>query len=144
MFVQGPLEFSVTNLCRFTIQTFDANPVFEVSRLSYEDTDLLQEKVNELLESGYLEYSSSNWSSPARPRLINEKLEICVSYNKLNEISGNYDCYSMPTIPSVLNKISESCIFSKVCLVNLLDRLKIAAYLLVLLQHPKFGFKTNH
>ena len=115
VFVDGPLEqFSVTNFCRFTIQTHGARPVFEVSRLSFDDNERLREKVEELLANGFLEHSDSNWSSPAKPRFINEKLELCVNYGRLNEISANYESYSIPTIPSVLNSISESNIFSKV------------------------------
>lgn len=117
VFVDGPLEeFSVTSFCRFTIQTHGARPVFEVSRLGYEDNEQLKEKVNELLASGFLEYTDSNWSSPAKPKFINGNLELCVNYNRLNEISANYESasYTVPTIPSVLNSISESNIFSKV------------------------------
>lgn len=104
----------MSNLCHFTIQTYDWDPVFEVSRLSYEDSNLLETRVNELLECGQLEYSNSEWSSPAKPKIINERLEICVNYNKLNEITETYDAYSLPSMPNTLNKISDSNIFSKV------------------------------
>ena len=114
VFVEGPLEeFTVTNFCRFTIQTFDSGPVYETSSLSYEDCDLLQEKVNELVESDYLESSNSNWSSPAKPKFINGNLELCVNFARLNEITSNF-LYRVPSIPSVLNSIGESSIFSKV------------------------------
>lgn len=114
MFVEELYDYSVNNLCHFTIQTFDEEPVFEVSRLSYEDTDLLERRVNEMLDCGQLEYSNSDWSSPAKPKIINGKLEVCVNYTKLNELTQTFNLHTVPSIPNTLNEISVSNIFSKV------------------------------
>lgn len=120
MFVSGELkEFTVSDQDGFPIYT-DGSPIFEVSSLSRADKERLVWKVNELLKSGYLERSNSEWSSPVRPKTINGKLEICVDYRSLNAITQDYEDIVLPTIPDVLSSISQSNIFSKVYLRELI------------------------
>lgn len=104
-------ECSVTNFCNFRILA-DIYPLYEVSDLSYDDSDLLEERVNELLDMGILERSYSSWSSPAYPTYIDDELEICVNYKQLNEMTETF--YTLPSIPDVLDSISQSHIFTKV------------------------------
>lgn len=71
-------------------------------------------KVGELLESGYLEYSNSPWSSRVWLDVINNKLDICVGYGELNAITKDY-VGALPTASDVLRSITQSNVFSKVC-----------------------------
>ena len=114
MFVSGELEeFTVSDQDGFGIVTY-GDPVFEVSALSKSNKELVIEKVDELLDSGYLKYSNSEWSSPVWPQFINGKLDICVDYSKLNAITEDYGD-TLSSIPEVLYSISQSNVFSKVC-----------------------------
>lgn len=116
LFISGELEeFTVSNQDGFPIFT-DGGPFFEASTLSIAEKQRLVPKINELLASGYLERSHSEWSSPVRPKVINGKLDICVDYRSLNSITDDYEDIVLPTIPDVLDSISQSDVFSKVCL----------------------------
>lgn len=71
VFVDGPLKkFSVCNGYEFIIRTHGAGPIFEKSTLSEDENVKLEELVNELLDSGYLERTDSKWSSPVKPKEI--------------------------------------------------------------------------
>lgn len=116
LFVSGPLEkFTDNKKWKFSIAT-DGEPINEVSSLSVDEKEELMWKVDELLNSDYLEYSKSPWSSPVKLKDINGKLEICVDYKNLNAITEDHKNVVMPTISDVLYSISQSNVFSKVCL----------------------------
>ena len=90
VFVEDLEEFTVTNLCEFRILA-SGPPLYEVSDLSSDDSELLEEIVDDLLDLGYLEDSYSNWSSLVKPLYsINDEQDIRVYYNRLNEITDTF------------------------------------------------------
>ena len=113
MLVEKLDEFTVTNLCYFSIMADDYEPSYEVSDLSCDNSDLLEEKVNELLDLGILERTYySDWSSPAYPKYIDDELDVCVNYKALNRITETF--YNLPSISDIHDSIGQSYIFTKV------------------------------
>ena len=113
VFVERLGPRSVCNLYLFSILANVPTPLYEYSNLSYQDNELLKQKVSELLSLGYLEPSGFNWSLPARPDFsVNNELVICVDYGRLNDCTDTF--YRLPSIPALLDSIPKSSVFSKV------------------------------
>lgn len=84
----------------------------------------MEQKVNELLRARVLSRSDSNWSFPVKPIFIDDELEICVDYTKLNQLTID-DSNDVPSIPCVLNSISQSNIFTKIVLKDAFHQLEL-------------------
>lgn len=117
--------------------------------MSDDQNDLLGQKVSELLRSGHLVRSNSQWSSPAFPKYINNKLELCVDYSELNGITYGAN-YQVPTCRDLLNSICYSKFFSVIVIKDGFHQLHISedsrhktAFQTGKFNHFTFNFKFN-
>lgn len=72
--------------------------------------------VNELLMSGHLQSSTSQWSSPVRPVHFKGELNISVNYQALNAITID-EGPNLPEIAYLIDAIDSSSCFSKIVII---------------------------
>lgn len=118
-FIQELDRCSVFNGYNVVIRTLNVPPVQATPvQLSQGDFFAVCNKVNQLLASGHLSYSSSTWS--ANPFLfINQTTgaqELGINYCSLNNITVDEEGYRVPTCEEVLNSIGYSECFSLIVL----------------------------
>lgn len=118
--------FSVTNEFCGRIRTTKTNPIFIKSNLSYNDNQLLMDAVNELLMSGHLQSSTSQWSSPVRPVHFKGELNISVNYQALNAITID-EGPNLPEIAYLIDAIDSSSCFSKIVIKDGFHQLELDA-----------------
>ena len=71
-------------------------------------TEQVRQEIEEMLEAGMIEPSSSEWSSPIV--LVKKKdgtLRICVNYRRLNSVSMS-DAYPMPRIDDLIDQLEKA------------------------------------
>ena len=80
-----------------TINTGTANPVrLPPYRVSHAYRDIVESELKEMLDSGIIEPSTSQWSaSMVLVKKKDKSLRICVDYRRLNSVS-QIDAYPMP------------------------------------------------
>ena len=98
-----------TNLTVHHIETGSALPVrLPPYRLPHAYRDAVRAELQQMLEGGIIEHSSSEWASPIV--IVNKKdgsLRLCVDYRKLNSVSQS-DAYPMPRIDELIDGLGQS------------------------------------
>lgn len=118
----------IFNHCFYRLKVINTEPIYLVSQSTTLVNHLLNEKLDELLEQGIIEYAkSTKWSSPANMKLINNKWELCVNYTELNKrIIETYYTGHVPNIKDVLEFIpKDHHLFSKIVLKDGYSQLEI-------------------
>ncbi len=74
----------------------------------------MRKNVQEMLETGVIRKSTSQWCSPMVPvRKKNGSVRVCIDYRQLNELTVK-DAYPMPRIDVTLERLSGAQVFSKI------------------------------
>ena len=107
-------EPGTTELTTFRINTGNATPI---SQRPYMTANSLKKGVEEeiewMLERGFIEESSAEWSSPiVTVKKPNGKIRVCVDYRKLNSVTTPIPFY-MPRIEEVLEATGQATVISK-------------------------------
>lgn len=91
----------------------DAKPVcYRPYRLSYQERDVVRDKINDLLKAGVIRESDSDFASPIV--LVKKKsgdVRLCIDYRALNKITVK-EVYPIPNIEEQLNKLSGKMYFT--------------------------------
>ena len=98
-----------TTLAEHHIRTNDAKPVkLPPYRLPYAYREQVRKELDEMLDSGIIEKSTSEWASPIV--LVKKKdgtLRMCVDYRRLNSVS-QVDAYPMPRIDDLIDGLGQA------------------------------------
>lgn len=110
------------------LDTGTARPVEQRGgRLSPAMADELREQVSSLLKKGFIQPSSSSWSSPVLfVRKADGSWRFCVDYRALNQVTQR-DRYPLPVISECLDRLTSAAVFSKIDLTSGYHQLRIAA-----------------
>lgn len=108
LFRKMPDELGCTNMVQHVIKT-KAEPI---KQRFYPISPALQRHVyaelDDMLERGVVEPSTSPWSSPiVMVRKPDGKYRFCVDYRKLNKVTER-DAYPLPHIPNTLDKLRDA------------------------------------
>lgn len=102
-----------TNLVQHEIDTGEATPIrLRPRRLPFAKRAAAEKQIQEMLEAGVIEPSSSPWAAPVV--LVRKKdgtWRFCVDYRRLNQVTRK-DSYPLPRIDDALDYIAGSCWFS--------------------------------
>jgi hypothetical protein len=96
-----------TDLTRHNIVMGSARPIrLPPYRLPpYRET--IQNELKEMLPSGIIEHSQSEWSAPIVPvKKKDGTLRLCVDYRRLNEVS-KADAYPMPRVDDLIDRFGQ-------------------------------------
>ena len=98
-----------TDIAEHTIGTEAARPVkLPPYRLPHAHRETVQREIEEMLETGIIEPSQSEWSAPIV--LVKKKdgtLRLCVDYRRLNSVSKS-DAYPMPRIDDLIDQLGKA------------------------------------
>ena len=98
-----------TGMMQHPIETKDGQAVrLPPYRLPHAYRDTVRKEIDDMLEQGIIEPSTSAWSSPIV--LVNKKdgsLRLCVDYRRLNEKSM-VDAYPMPRIDDLIDRLGKA------------------------------------
>ena len=98
-----------TSLAEHHIRTNDAKPVkLPPYRLPHAYREQVRKELDEMLDSGIIEKSTSEWASPIV--LVKKKdgtLRMCVDYRRLNSVS-QVDAYPMPRIDDLIDGLGQA------------------------------------
>ena len=98
-----------TTLIEHSIKTGDAQAVrLPPYRLPYAYRDTVKKEIQDMLDQGLIEHSSSDWSAPIV--LVKKKdgsIRLCVDYRRLNGVS-TADAYPMPRIDELIDRLGKS------------------------------------
>ena len=113
MFPKGPGDLGCTDLVQHLIHTGEARPIHQATRrLPLTKREEAEQAVQEMLQQGVIEPSSSPWSSPVV--LVRKKdgsTWFCVDYRKVNQITHK-DLYPLPRIDDTLEALTGAKYFS--------------------------------
>ena len=97
------------SLAEHHIRTNDAKPVkLPPYRLPHAYREQVRKELDEMLDSGIIEKSTSEWASPIV--LVKKKdgtLRMCVDYRRLNSVS-QVDAYPMPRIDDLIDGLGQA------------------------------------
>lgn len=110
----GPSEeLGLCSAAEHVIDTGDARPVKQPSRSSaWKERELIRGQVNEMLNQGVIEKSTSPWASPVV--MVKKKdgsWRFCVYYRGLNRLTVP-DVYPLPRIEETLSRLEGATCFS--------------------------------
>ena len=98
-----------TTLAEHHIRTNNAKPVkLPPYRLPHAYREQVRKELDEMLDSGIIEKSTSEWASPIV--LVKKKdgtLRMCVDYRRLNSVS-QVDAYPMPRIDDLIDGLGQA------------------------------------
>ena len=98
-----------TSLVEHFIDTGNASPIRRPPyRVPHAYRDSVKAELDQMLESGIIEPSSSQWAAPLV--LVKKKdstLRLCVDYRRLNSVS-RVDAYPMPRIDDLLDRLGKA------------------------------------
>ena len=104
-----------TKAAEHHIRTGEACPVrLPPYRLPHAYRETVKQEIQEMLDQGLIEPSSSEWSSPVV--LVRKKdgsVRLCVDYRRLNGVSES-DAYPMPRIDELIDKLGKSSFISTI------------------------------
>jgi hypothetical protein len=87
----------------------------------------IKEKLQELLDKGYIRPSASPWGAPVIFVLKKDGMQrMCVDYRSLNEVTIK-NKYPLPRIDNLFNQLKGACVFSKIDVLSGCHQLKIRA-----------------
>ena len=95
-----------TTMGKHHIPTGDARPVrLPPYRLPHAFRDNVQCQLDEMLDHGVIEHSTSEWASPLVPvKKKDSTLRLCVDYRRLNSVS-RVDPYPMPRVDDLIDRV---------------------------------------
>lgn len=112
-FAECSNELGCTDLVEMQIATTTNKPVYcKPYRLSYKENEIVQEKVNELLQAGIARESNSNYASPVI--LVKKKggdYRLCIDYRALNACTIK-DRFPLPHIDDQINRLAGKIYFT--------------------------------
>jgi hypothetical protein len=102
--IKGP-----TQLVEYEVRLLDSRPIKQRYRpRSPAMQKVINDHVDEMLQAGVIELSSSPWSSPiVLARKKDGQYWFCVDYRKLNEVTEK-DAYPLPQINATLDKFRNA------------------------------------
>jgi hypothetical protein len=103
-----------TDLVDHDIELIDDKPIRQHPyRMHPEKLKYLKKEVDEMLDLGLIERSSSSYSSPVVmvPKPDNT-LRVCIDYRKLNAVTKP-DCYPIPRVDDLIDKVSSATYLTK-------------------------------
>ena len=107
IFAKSTADLGRTNVIRHSIHTGDAAPIRQpVRRVSPHCRQEIRTLLNEMLERGVVEYSTSPWASPVV--LVRKKdgsTRFCIDYRRANEVTRK-DAYPLPRIDTTLDTLA--------------------------------------
>uniref|UniRef100_V5FZU9 Retrovirus-related Pol polyprotein n=1 Tax=Anoplophora glabripennis TaxID=217634 RepID=V5FZU9_ANOGL len=113
-FANSSAELGVVKGCQLEIKLSDeSKPVcYCPYRLSLNERAIVREKVNELLDSGIVRESQSEYASPVvLVKKKNNDFRLCVDYRALNKITVK-NIYPMPNVEEQLNLLGGKMFFT--------------------------------
>ena len=98
-----------TTIAEHAIDTGPATPVrLPPYRLPHVYKDAVYKEIQDMLQAGMIEPSTSCWASPIVPvRKKDGSIRLCVDYRRLNSVS-KHDAYPMPRIDDIIDRIGEA------------------------------------
>ena len=98
-----------TDQTEHRVETGNASPVrLPPYRLPHAFRVEVQKEVDEMLKSGVIEPSTSEWSAPIVPvRKKDGSLRLCIDYRRLNSIS-KADAYPMPRVDDLIDRLGKA------------------------------------
>ena len=91
------------------IRTGDQLPIHQRPyRISPAYREQVTKELQEMLEEGVIEPSTSEWSSPIVIVKKDGDIRLCIDYQKVNA-KNKFDAYPMPRIDEMLDNIGQSC-----------------------------------
>ena len=113
IFALRPTELGTTKLVSHHIDTGDHSPIHQpLRRTPFSLRKKINEMIEEMLETGIIQQSSSPWASPIV--LVKNKdgtMRFCVDYRKLNHITKP-DVFPLPRIDDTLEQLAGAKYFS--------------------------------
>ena len=113
LFASSDKELGKFDLVKMTIDTGNHSPIRQKPyRLPLSRKHHVREQVKTMLDAGFIEPSTSSWSSPIV--LVPKKdgtLRFCVDFRALNAVTKVY-YWPLPHIDDLLSSLDESTIFS--------------------------------
>ena len=113
IFATTSLDLGHTSIIEHKIDTGNASPIKQQPyRASHSQKVSIEHHINDMLDQGIIEVSSSPWSSPVV--LVKKKdgsTRFCIDYRKLNATTRK-DSYPLPRIDDALDSLAGSKYFS--------------------------------
>ena len=106
-------------------------------RLPHAYRDAVKKELQEMLSSGIIEPSTSEWSAPIV--LVKKKdgsMRLCVDYRRFNQISKS-DAYPMPRVDDLIDRVGKSTYISTLDLTRGYWQVPVAE-----IDRPKTAFAT--
>lgn len=101
-------------------------PYKSLYQLSLQENNILHQQLKELLEKGWIQPSQSPYGAPVL--FVKKKdgtLYMCIDYRALNSVTIK-NCYPLPHIDELLERVSGAKIFSKIDLANGYHQIRMA------------------
>ena len=97
-----------TTVVEHQVMTTGTRPVrLSPYRLPHAYRDLVHNEVQEMLDAGIIEPSSSEWASPIVSTRMRARLRLCIDYWRLNAES-QMDAYPMPRIDDLIDWLGKA------------------------------------
>ena len=97
-----------TDVIEHDVNTGTARPVrLPPYRLPHAYRDTVKKEIEEMLQSGIIEPSSSEWSAPIVLVKKDGTLRFCVDYRRLNSIA-EADAYPMPRVDEMIDRVGRA------------------------------------
>eukprot|EP00644_Phytophthora_capsici_P019150 jgi/Phyca11/133060/e_gw1.310.9.1 len=113
MFVESSMKPGRTHLLEFEIDTGGHPPIKQRPyRVSKAEGDVMEGEVQQYLDLGLIQPSSSPWASPVLMiRKPDGVFRFCIDYRRLNAVTVK-DCYPMPLVDDILDVLGNAKLFS--------------------------------
>jgi hypothetical protein len=141
IFPEELLGTSLDHKIEFVIELVPGTcPIFKRPyRMAANQLAEIKEKLQELLDKGYIRPSASPWGAPVIFVLKKDGMQrMCVDYRSLNEVTIK-NKYPLPRIDNLFNQLKGACVFSKIDVLSGCHQLKIRAS-----DIPKTTFITRY
>ena len=112
-FAQGDHDLGRVDLVTHTIETGDAQPIYQAPYASsYKQREIVKDQVENMLKNDVIEPASGPWASPiVLVKNPDGKWRFCVDYRRLNQVTVE-DVYPLPRIEDALGTLEGSVYFS--------------------------------